>query len=57
VLVEEYQPLELMEEEATKKALEDGELIEFSQWEGLAVQLRDSYIECGHVLTPPTTPH
>jgi hypothetical protein len=46
-----------VEEEATKKALEDGELIEFSQWEGLAVQLRDSSIERGHVLTPPTTPH
>jgi hypothetical protein len=57
VPVEEYQPLELMEEEATKKALEDGELIEFSQWEGLAVQLQDSSVERGHVLTQPTTPH
>jgi hypothetical protein len=45
-----------MEEEAIQKPCEDLELINISQWEGLAVQLRESAIERGGAMMPPATP-
>jgi hypothetical protein len=37
--VEQYQPPDLSEEEAIRRAIEEGELAEFGNWEGLRAQL------------------
>jgi hypothetical protein len=39
LLVEEYQPLDLSEEEAIRRAIEESKLLELGQWVGLGTHL------------------
>jgi hypothetical protein len=40
--VEEYQPPDLLEEEAIRRAMEESELLELGLWDGLGTQLQAS---------------
>jgi hypothetical protein len=57
--MEEYlhlQPPELTEKEATGLAMVAFKLNEMRKWQALMVQLRESAITNGRVITPPGTP-
>jgi hypothetical protein len=47
LLVEEYQPLDLSEEEAIRRAIEESKLLELGQWVGLGTH------PMSHVAPPP----
>jgi hypothetical protein len=53
--VEEYQPPELSEEEAIRRAIEESELLELGQWTGLVAQLAAS-ASTSRVAPPPPAP-
>jgi hypothetical protein len=42
LMVEQYQPLDLSDEDALQRAIEESELIELGNWEGLGAQLAAS---------------
>jgi hypothetical protein len=52
--VEEYMSLGLSKDEAVQLAMEQSELIELGQWEGLGVQLHAS--ATGYRAVPPPPP-
>jgi hypothetical protein len=52
--VEEYMPSRLSEEEAIQLIIQDSELVELSQWEGLGLQLHASAND--DVVVPPPPP-
>jgi hypothetical protein len=56
--VEEYQPLDLSEEEAIQRAIEESELLELGQWAGLGAQLAASAStsRAAPTLPPPPPP-
>jgi hypothetical protein len=53
--MEEYMPLGLSEEEAIRLAMEQSELLELGQWEGLGVQFYTSATD--DLVVPPPPPH
>jgi hypothetical protein len=53
--VEEYQPPDLLEEEAIRWAIEESELLGLGQWAGLGVQLAAS-ASMSRVAPPPPPP-
>jgi hypothetical protein len=57
VLLVEFQPLKLSEEEAIQKAIDESELLELFWWEGLQMLLSESVISQGRLVTLPATPH
>jgi hypothetical protein len=60
--VEEYQPPDLLEEEAIRRAIEKSELLELGKWLGLGAQLTTSASTSGasastsRVVLPPPPP-
>jgi hypothetical protein len=54
--VEEYQPPDVSEEEALRRAIEESELVELGNWVGLGVQLAAFASTSRAALPPPPPP-
>jgi hypothetical protein len=56
ILVEEYAPWDLSEEEAIRRSIEESELIELGLWDGLGTQLKASTTGDHAAPLPPPLP-